>query len=94
MNLSDLRQRVLSANTSATEKAAALLTEEEVNCLDVHEWRELITGIPQEVQQDLIVLMQAGHHLRHSASISYLKLQRDGCSSLTFACTSLCVPHI
>ncbi len=49
MDLTVIRQQVLSGNASAREKAEALLLERTVYDLNKKEWRELIAGIPADV---------------------------------------------
>ena len=60
MDLADIRQQVLSSNTSARKKAEALLLERVVYELNRKEWRELLAGIPSDVKRQIGILMSAG----------------------------------
>ena len=63
MDLSALRQQVLSSNKTASEKAEDLLLEREVNEMSKDEWRELIAGIPEDVKKAIGILKSAGIQL-------------------------------
>ncbi len=56
MDLTVIRQRILSSNTSAREKAEALLLERTVYDLSKKEWRELIAGVPADVRRQIGML--------------------------------------
>ena len=55
-----LQREALLNHESATEKAAALLLESEVNKMDKGEWRQLIAGVPQDVKRAIVAIMSAG----------------------------------
>ncbi|KAL3145928.1 hypothetical protein ABBQ38_015291 [Trebouxia sp. C0009 RCD-2024] len=59
MDLAGIRQQVLSSNTSAQEKAEALLLERVVYELNSKEWRELLAGIPADVRRQIGLLKSA-----------------------------------
>ena len=60
MDLTVIRQQVLSGNASAREKAEALLLERTVYDLSKKEWRELIAGVPADVKKQIGMLKSAG----------------------------------
>lgn len=60
MDLADIRQQILSSNTSAREKAEALLLERTIYALNRKEWHELLAGIPADVKRQVGMLMSAG----------------------------------
>lgn len=62
MDLSSLRQQILSSSKTASEKAEDLLLESKVNDLSKDEWRELIAGIPADVKKQIGMLKPAGTH--------------------------------
>ena len=59
MDLADIRQQV-SSNTSARQKAEALLLERAIYDLDRKEWHELLAGIPADVERQISILKLAG----------------------------------
>ena len=59
MVLSDLRQQILSSNKTATEKAELFLLKSKVNDLSKDEWRELMAGIPEDVEKGIGILKSA-----------------------------------
>ena len=61
-----LQREALLNHESATEKAAALLLESEVNKMDKGEWRQLIAGVPQDVKRAIVAIMSAVHSPRCS----------------------------
>ena len=63
MDLAKLRQQILSSNKTASEKAEDLLLEREVNEMSKDEWRELIAGIPEDVEREVGRLKSAGTQL-------------------------------
>lgn len=62
MNLSALRQQILSSNKTASEKADIFVRKRKVNNLSNDEWRELIAGIPEDVETRIDVLKSEGNH--------------------------------
>ena len=60
MDLTVIRQQILSSNTSVREKAEALLLERTVYDLSKKEWRELIAGVPADVKKQIGMLKSAG----------------------------------
>jgi hypothetical protein len=75
MDLSALRQQILLSNRSASEKAEAFLMKQRVNDLTAFEWRNLIAGIPKDVEKAIDVLKSAGtklHLLRSTGSATGL----------------------
>ena len=60
MDLADIRQQVLSSNTSARKKAEELLLERAIYDLNRKEWRELLAGIPADVKRQIGILKLAG----------------------------------
>ena len=63
MDLAALRQQILSSNKTASEKAEDLLLKREVNEMSKDEWRELIAGIPEDVERQIGRLKSAGTQL-------------------------------
>ena len=63
MDLSALRQHILASNQTAKEKAKAFLLERTVNVLKTEEWQELIAGVPEDVKNEIGMLMSAGMHI-------------------------------
>ena len=63
MDLSALRQQILSSNKSASEKADLFLLKSKVNDLSKDEWQKLIAGIPDDVEKGIGVLKSAGTQL-------------------------------
>ena len=63
MDLSALRQQILSSSKTASEKAEVFLLKRQVNDLSKDEWRELIAGIPEDVERGIGMLKSAGIHL-------------------------------
>lgn len=63
MNLSALRQQILSSNNTASEKADMFVWKSKVNNLSNDEWRELIAGIPEDVEKRIDVLKSEGTQL-------------------------------
>ncbi|DBA97112.1 TPA: hypothetical protein ACH3X1_014883 [Trebouxia sp. C0004] len=53
MEPAKLRQQILSSNKTASEKAEDLLLKREVNEMSKVEWRELIAGIPEDVEREI-----------------------------------------
>ena len=51
MDLSALRQQILLSNKTVSEKAEAFLLKSQVNDLSKDEWRNLIAGIPEDVEK-------------------------------------------
>ncbi len=60
MELSVIRQQVLSSNKSAREKAEALLIERQVNEMSKDEWRQLIAGVSADLKKEIAKLKSAG----------------------------------
>ncbi len=60
MDLADIRQQVLSNNTSARKKAEELLLERAIYDLNRKEWRELLAGVPADVKKQIGILKSAG----------------------------------
>ena len=56
MELSVIRQQVLSSNKSAREKAEALLIERQVNEMSKDEWRQLIAGVSADLKKEIAKL--------------------------------------
>ena len=63
MELAKLRQQILSRNKTASKKAEDLLLKREVNEMSKDEWRELIAGIPEDVEREIGRLKSAGTQL-------------------------------
>ncbi len=63
MDLSALRQQILTSNKTASEKAEAFLLKSRVNDLSKGEWRELIAGIPEDMEKEIGMLKSAGTQL-------------------------------
>ena len=63
MELAKLQQQILSSNKTASEKAEDLLLKREVNEMSKDEWRELIAGIPEDVEREIGRLKSAGTQL-------------------------------
>ena len=53
MDLAAVRQKILFSHKTATEKAKNFLLKSKVNDLSKGEWRELIAGIPEEVEEEI-----------------------------------------
>ena len=64
MDLASIRQHILTSNQTAGEKAKAFLRKNKVHELSKDVWRELIAGIPDEVEEEICILKSAGTHLR------------------------------
>ncbi|DBA80526.1 TPA: hypothetical protein ACH3X1_007791 [Trebouxia sp. C0004] len=62
MDLVALRHEILRSNTSAGEKAETFLRKSQVNGLSKDEWRQLIAGIPEDVEKGIGVLMSVGRN--------------------------------
>ncbi len=60
MDLTVIRQQILSSNTSVREKAEALLLERMAYDMSKDEWRELIAGVPADITRQIGVLKSAG----------------------------------
>ena len=60
MDLSGLRQQILSGNKTASEKAELFLLERNINELSKDEWRELIAGVPEDVKKEIGTLKSGG----------------------------------
>ena len=60
MDLSALQQQILSSNKTASEKAECLLLKNTVNDLTKDEWRQLIAGVPDDVEKEIGKLKSAG----------------------------------
>ena len=65
MDLPGLRQQILLSNKTANEKAELFLLKSKVNDLSKEEWRELIAGIPEDVERGIGMLKSAGTRLVH-----------------------------
>ncbi len=63
MEPAKLRQQILLSNKTASEKAEHLLLKREVNEMSKDEWRELIAGIPDNVEREIGRLKSAGTQL-------------------------------
>ena len=63
MDLAALRQQILLSNKTASEKAETFLLKSQVNDLSKDEWRELIAGIPEDVEKGIGRLKSAGTQL-------------------------------
>ena len=63
MEPAKLWQQILSSNKTASEKAEDLLLKREVNEMSKDEWRELIAGIPEDVEREIGRLKSAGTQL-------------------------------
>ncbi len=63
MDLSSLRQQILSSNKTAKEKAEVFLLKSKGNVLSTEEWRELIAGVPEDVEKGIVMLTSAGMHI-------------------------------
>ena len=63
MDLSALRQQILLSNKTVSEKAEAFLLKSQVNDLSKDEWRNLIAGIPEDVEKAIALLKSAGTQL-------------------------------
>ena len=63
VDLSALRQQILSSSRTASEKAEVFLLKSPVTDLSKDEWRELIAGIPEDVERGISMLKSAGTHL-------------------------------
>lgn len=63
MDLATFRQQILSSNKTASGKAEAFLQKREVNEMSKAEWRELIAGIPEDVEREIGRLKSAGTQL-------------------------------
>ncbi|DBB06276.1 TPA: hypothetical protein ACH3X1_011852 [Trebouxia sp. C0004] len=59
MDLSALRQQILLSNKTASEKADTFLLKSQVNDLSKDEWRNLIAGIPEDVEKAIGMLKSA-----------------------------------
>ena len=72
MDLAAIRQQILFSSKTASEKAKSFLLKSKVNDLSKGEWRELIAGIPEEVEEEIDILKSAGTylHLRTSQKVS------------------------
>ena len=68
MDLAATRQQILFSNKTASEKAKSFLLKSKVNDLSKGEWRELISGIPEEVEEEIGILNSAGNYLHLRAS--------------------------
>lgn len=53
MDLSALRQQILTSTKIAREKAEIFLLKSQVNDLSKDEWRELIASIPEDVEKEI-----------------------------------------
>ena len=62
MDLSGVRQQILSSNKTASAKAELFLLERKVDELSLNEWRELIAVIPEDVEKEIGRLMSEGTH--------------------------------
>lgn len=62
MDLSGVRQQILSSNKTASAKAELFLLERKVDELSLDEWRELIAMIPEDVEEEIGRLMSGGTH--------------------------------
>lgn len=60
MDLVALRHHILFSNKTASEKAKGFLLKSKVNDLSKDEWRELVAGIPEEVEEEIGKLKSAG----------------------------------
>lgn len=60
MDLVAFRRQILLSNKTASEKAKAFLLKSKVNDMSTDEWRRLIAGIPEEVEEDIGKLKSAG----------------------------------
>ena len=63
MEPAKLRQQILLSNKTASEKAEHLLLKREVNEMSKDEWRELIAGIPDDLEREIGRLKSAGTQL-------------------------------
>ncbi|DBB05433.1 TPA: hypothetical protein ACH3X1_012397 [Trebouxia sp. C0004] len=59
MDFSTMRQEILLSNRTAKEKAEAFLLKWRVNDLTTVEWRNLIAGIPEDVEKAIDMLKPA-----------------------------------
>ena len=75
MDLSALQQQILSSNKTASEKAKGFLLKSKVNDLSKDEWRQLIAGIPEEVEEEIGILKSAGTYLHLQEEIGILKFR-------------------
>ena len=60
MDLADIRQQVLSSNTSARKRAEEVLLARATYDLNINEWREFLAGIPADVKRQIGILKSAG----------------------------------
>ena len=63
MDLSALRQQILSSKKTASEKADTFLLERSVNDLSKDQWQKLIAGIPEDVEKGIGMSKSAGTQL-------------------------------
>ena len=63
MDLSALRQQLLTSTKTASEKAEVFLLKSQVHNLSKDEWRELIASIPEDVEKEIGRLQSAGTQL-------------------------------
>ena len=63
MDLSALRQQILSNKKTASEKADSFLLERSVNDLSKDQWQVLIAGIPEDVKKEIGRSKSAGTQL-------------------------------
>lgn len=63
LDLSALRQQILSSKRPASEKADSFLLERSVNDLSKDQWQNLIVGIPKDVKKEIGMSKSAGTQL-------------------------------
>lgn len=72
IDLSALRQQILSSNKTASEKADTFLLERSVNDLSKDQWQTLIAEIPEDVKKEIGMSKSAGTQLdRHICLIAH-----------------------
>ena len=63
MDLSVLRHEILSSNEDASEKAKTFLDKRQFLELSKDEWRQLVVGVPADVEKEITMLKSAGTEL-------------------------------
>lgn len=86
VDLSALRQQILTGGRTANEKAEGSLLERKVNDLSRDEWRELIAGIPTDVKKEIVRLKEAGKQ-------GFALMDSYTCTHLETLLMSLCFVH-
>lgn len=63
MDFSALRHEILSSSENASEKAQTFLNKSQFLELTKDEWRQLVVGVPADVEKEITMLKSAGTEL-------------------------------